>query len=99
MTFQHNPDNIRAHKMVAHVAREMAMEVYEYKCLRSNEFYATFPDMDEFVRSVAPTLKEAARKALGEMLAREDVSAIEKQDIYDALILDAVFDKGGYTVQ
>lgn len=83
-----NPDSF-AHHMVAHVQQEMAQNVYE-ELAKNDSFYKEWPDRNEFVRVCAPTLRDEARAVLAEQLARHDVSQVEKEQIYEALLLDAV---------
>jgi len=78
-----------AHKMVAHVQQEIAQSIYEQLAKR-DDFYKTWPDRAVFVKQCAPTLRDAARSVLSEQLARHDVSQVEKEQIYEALLLDAV---------
>lgn len=78
---------INAHVTVSKLAEEMAQEIYE-ELAKRNSFYAGCPHREAFVKRVAPTLREEARRTLGEMLARNDVSDAEKTTIHEALVLD-----------
>ncbi len=76
-----------AHKMVAAMQVEIAQAVYEEKAGRDNLFYKQWPDRKQFVRCVAPTLRDYARQVLSEHLgvSRDED---EKELIYEALLLD-----------
>lgn len=76
-----------AHKMVAHLQCEMAAALYE-TLAKKNDFYKRWPDLKEFVRVVAPTLRDHARATLAEMLQKPGVTPEEKEEIYEALLLD-----------
>ena len=78
-----------AHQMVAHVQQEMAQSVYE-ELAKNDQFYQQWPDRAAFIKMCAPTLRDAARGVLSEQLARHDVSHAEKEQIYEALLLDKV---------
>jgi len=80
-----------AHYMVAKVAREMAEELFELWASH-NEVYRAFEGKKgrrRFIDRVAPTLFEDARQTLAAMLGRDDVDQRMKDDIYEALTLDA----------
>lgn len=77
-----------AHRTVAHVAAEMAQEVFEYWA-KDNEWYARNKHLrSKIVTEVAKTLRPAAREALGEMLGRHDITEHVKAEIYEAIQLD-----------
>jgi len=78
-----------AHEMVAHIQVEMAQSIYE-ELAKNDIFYRDNPDRNVFVKACAPTLRDHARGVLSEMLARHDVSQVEKEQIYQALLLDKV---------
>ena len=79
-----------AHRMVAHVQQEMAQQVYEELASKNDKFFSEWPDRNAFVQMCAPTLRDAARGVLSEQLNRHDVPHAEKEQIYEALLLDAV---------
>jgi hypothetical protein len=83
-----------AHRMVAHLAEEMAGATYE-ELARNNAFYAANPDRSHAIKVIAPTLIPAARQTLTEMLLRHDVSDHEKAAIHEALVLDNSIPKPG----
>jgi hypothetical protein len=89
---------VHAHKMVAHIAEEMAQTVYE-ECASNNVWYEANPDRGTFVKFAAPTMIVHARQVLGEMLGRDDVSAKEKEEIFEALLADRAIPRGGSAVQ
>ena len=86
---------VNTHKLIANLCEEMANEVYEVCASKYDNWYAQNPDRKAFVRQCAPTLKEHARRTLGEMLARNDVPEAEKERIYDALVLDRTIPSTG----
>jgi hypothetical protein len=85
---------VNAHKLVSNLCEEMAQTIYEELAKRNN-FYAMYPDRREFVREIAPTLREDARRTLAEMLSRNDVALHEKEAIHEALILDKTIPQTG----
>ena len=84
---------IHAHKIVAHVAAEMAQAVYE-ECAKNNAWYAKYRDRAAFVRGLAPELIGQARAVLTDMLTRFYVSEHEKDSIMDALAADQTVPRG-----
>jgi hypothetical protein len=90
--------NITAHRLIAEVATAMAQEVYEELCSGSNALYKVHGDRDDAVRQWAPMLVKAAKVQLGQMLNNPTVSDYEKEQIYEALVLDATLPKGGLSV-
>jgi len=84
---------VHAHKMVAHIAREMAQAVYE-ECAKDNAWYAKYRNRAAFVRGLAPELIGQARAVLTEMLMRPGVSDYEKDTIMDALAADQTVPRG-----
>jgi hypothetical protein len=90
--------DVHAHKMVAHIAEEMAQTVYE-ECASNNVWYAANPDRRKFVKFAAPTMIVHARQVLGEMLGRDDVSDREKEEIFEALLADRAIPRGGSAVR
>lgn len=79
-----------AHKMVAELQVEMAQTLYE-ELAKSNQFYKDWPasKRNQWVKACAPTLRDHARSTLAEMLGHHDLTPQEKEDIYQALLLDA----------
>jgi hypothetical protein len=86
--------NITAHGMVAEMCVSLAQEVYEEKASK-NDFYAQYPDRDDFVRTWAPEFRQEARECLGAMLGRPDVDEATKDKIFEALCLDKALPKSG----
>lgn len=76
-----------AHKMVAELQVAMAHEVYDALASKDDKFYKEWNET-EFVNQVAPTLRDEARGVLAELLGRNDVSDHDKEQIYEALMLD-----------
>jgi hypothetical protein len=85
---------INAHKLVAHVAEEMAQEVFE-ELSKDNRWHAINKDRAAFVRTCAPTLRQEARGILAGMLERHDVSEHDKREIFEALMLDKQIPQSG----
>lgn len=86
--------DITAHKLVSHIAEELAGSLYE-DMASDNSFYKVNADQKDFIRRVAPMMRKSAKAVLGAMLERNDVSEAEKHTIYEALILDNVLPKTG----
>jgi hypothetical protein len=78
-----------AHVTVAKLQVEMAQEIFEVKASTDDKFYKEWKnDRSRFVNLVAPSLRDAARAALAELLGRHDVNEREKEEIYEALLMD-----------
>lgn len=79
-----------AHKMVADLQVEMAQALYE-ELAKSNNFYQDWPasKRNQWVKQCAPTLRQHARATLAEMLNQRGITDQEKEEIYEALLLDA----------
>lgn len=84
---------VHAHKIVAHIAMEMAQAVYE-ECAKDNAWYREHKDRGAFVRTLAPSLVSQARATLTDMLGRTGVSDHEKSVIMDALAADQAIPRG-----
>lgn len=84
---------VHAHKLVAHVAMEMAQAVYE-ACARDNAWYRGHRDRTAFVRALAPEMVPQARATLTDMLARNTVSEQDKAIIMDVLAADQAIPRG-----
>jgi hypothetical protein len=91
------PRDVHAHKMVAHLAVEMAQSVYE-EYAKDNVWYRANPNRRNFVKLAAPTMIVHARATLAEMLGRDDVAEKDKIEIYEALIADRAIPRGGSSV-
>lgn len=82
-----------AHKMVRDVQINMAHAIYDALASKphgeGDKFLADYPSEGAFVNMIAPTLRDQARATLAEMLARGDVSDHDKNEIYEALLMDA----------
>lgn len=90
---------VHAHRMVAHLATEMAQAVYE-RCARDNAWYRGHCDRAAVVRALAPELIPDARAALADMLARPGTPDEQKLLIMDALAADQTVPRGpGVTIQ
>ena len=81
-----------AHKLVAQTAKEMSQEIYE-KNAANNEFYAKYPNMDEYVSSCWPLYLDAARATLAQLLTTNIEESLKIQ-IHDALVKDATLRRG-----
>lgn len=82
-----------AHKLIAATAREMAEALFE-EWARENSFHAAFRTKKAralFVSRVAPKLFEDARRALTSMLGDPNIPESTKEQIYEAILLDATF--------
>jgi hypothetical protein len=88
---------LNAHRLVAETAVDMAQELFEVYA-RENEFYRALRAGNQitekaarlvFVERVAPKLLQDARQALALCLTQLDVSEGLKEEIAEALILDA----------
>lgn len=90
--------DITAHKLIADTAVAMAQDVYETMCSGSNAIYKVHGDRDDFIRQCAPTLVKAAKVALSQMLGDITVTEWEKEQIYEALMLDNCLPKGGTSI-
>lgn len=85
-------DHRMVHEMVKKTAQELAGAYYEWQAThtgRANDFYANFPSIDAFVRRDWPNFVRVAKECLVEQLKDPNVSPMEKQQIYDALLNDA----------
>jgi hypothetical protein len=77
------------HQLVADAAKAMAREVYQTMA-RDNDWYKLWPSEDEFTRKRWQTFIQNAREHLAEALQPHFLlSEAEKQQIYDALLLNA----------
>lgn len=83
------PSKHHAHWLVAKTAKEMAQEVYEANCSASNEFYRRHPDRKAWVEAVYGSLLDQARRALAALLGTSQISEKEKEQVHEALVLDA----------
>src|ERR1700681_579934 len=78
---------INAHRMVAHIAEEMAQALYE-ELAKNDAWYAQHQDRADAIKGMAPSLRQEARKVLAEMLGDEKTSQYDKERIYEALVND-----------
>jgi hypothetical protein len=81
-----------AHMLVAKMARDMACEIYE-DCARDNVFRKLNPNMEDFVERTYGSLLDQARQVLAAMLQRDDIGDLLKNQIYEALCLDEMFQR------
>jgi hypothetical protein len=79
---------VYCHKLIMETAKEMMGSVYEDLARGSNEFYAMWPDQDEFVRQKWGLMVAAARTTLAAML-QSPIDEGQKNLIHEALVLDA----------
>ena len=90
---------VHAHRMVAHLAAEMAQAVYE-RCARDNAWYRLNKDRDAVVRGLAPEMIPHARAALTDVMMRPGTPDEQRAIIMDALTADQAIPRGaGVTVQ
>jgi hypothetical protein len=87
-----------AHKMVAHLAQEMAHALYE-EAAKDNEWFREHPDPRPFVAIWAPRVLDEARAQLTDMLTRHDLPDDQKELIFDALKADREIPRGGVAVE
>lgn len=85
-----------AHKIVGELAEKMAQTVYEERA-KDNAFYAKFPNRSAFVKMFAPQFIPDARATLTDMLQAENISDAERENIFNALILDRTLPRGPHT--
>jgi|SRR5882724_1796478 len=81
----------RAHKMVLGIAKEMANECYEACASKSNDWYTRWPVRRNYIRQALPYFFVQARGQLARMLRMPGIPEDRKQEIAEALILDAQF--------
>ncbi len=82
------------HKLVAETAKQMAGAVYEEMARKNNEWYSQNPDMRAYVDRSWGFFVEDARRVLANMLGQRTISESEKENIYEALILDKSLVRG-----
>ena len=87
------------HRLIASTAMEMASEVYEDCCSKSDAFYKANPVLKKWVAKNWGMFVVTARETLGGMLGRNDIAETAKQTVYDALIADAALPNVGLTSQ
>lgn len=82
-----------SHRMVRDVQIGMAHEIYDALASKphgeGDRFVQDYPSETQFVNAIAPTLRDAARATLATILGRNDTSEHDKQEIYQALLMDA----------
>lgn len=90
MTVVAPPDfsQVMAHEMVAHVAKEMAGEVYDTWAKSSNVWYRQHKSRDKYIGESWGLYVEAARATLASMLAQPSTPELLKEQIHDALVKD-----------
>lgn len=85
-------DHRMVHVLVKKTAQEMAGAFYEWQATtgkRKNEFFASYPDLNAFIKRDWPNFVRAAKECLVEQLKDPSVSEMEKADIYEALLNDS----------
>lgn len=90
--------NVTAHEMVAELAVAMAQETYEELASKSDVFYGCNKNREDFVRHMAPLIREEAKQFLAGMLNDNSISDVEKEQIYEALKLDRHLKRGVTTI-
>lgn len=89
------PLDVTAHKMLDHLAVELAGSEYEEMASKHKEFYTQWKDQKEYIRYRAPYLLGPVKSLLADMLTRNDVSEAEKEQIHEALVLHNILPKSG----
>lgn len=88
MNLQHNNARKFTHKLIAKVAMEIAGEAYD-EMARDNLFYQKNPNAQHYVATNWHKYIDAAREALGKMLAMPGIHEDQKEIICDALVCDS----------
>ena len=85
-------DNRIVHFLVKKTAQELAGCYYEWQATmhrRGDDFYKAYPSVDAFVENDWPNFVKTAKQTMAEQLADPMVPDHEKEQIYEALTLDA----------
>lgn len=90
--------NVTTHRLIAETAVGMAQTVYEELCSGSNAIYKVHGDRTDFIKQCAPTLHKAAKVVLAQMLGDPRTPQSEKDQIYDALMMDRLLPTGGTSI-
>jgi hypothetical protein len=77
------------HKTIMKTAKEIAGAYYEIAASRDNRFYRAYPNQGGFIQQNWKNFVMTAREILTGMLSRPGISEHMKNEIYDALLLDA----------
>lgn len=91
------PKDVTAHWLIAELCSGVANEMYEILA-SDNRFYEQNQDRKRFVEHCAPMCKDISRALLTRMLDEPETSQMEKDQIYEALILDASLPKTGVSI-
>ncbi len=78
----------KCHWRIAKVAKEIAHIRYDAYA-SDNRFYAAYPDEDKFVRKFWGVYIDIARDLLANLLTDPMIGDGEKEEIYNALLLDS----------
>lgn len=83
---------VMVHEYVKKVAQSIAGEYYE-KAASNDDFYKAWPKQDAYIRRCWQDHVGVARACLTEMLKSAKYTAEQKEQIYDALLLDRTLPK------
>lgn len=86
-------DHRMVHHLIADTAKKLAGTYYEYAASNGkhgNDFYASFPDQETFIKDQWPNFILETKSVLTTMLTDPATPDAQKQDIYHALVLDGV---------
>lgn len=86
------------HERIAKTAKAFAGEFYEERARRDNAFFKEWPIERNFIRKHWHSFIGPARQVLTSMLGMNHVPEDQKEQIYEALLLDGgINPKGAYT--
>jgi hypothetical protein len=77
------------HFLIRKTAKELAGAFYEYQAVKSEEFYQSVPNLDQFVEQNWQNFVLVSKQVLTDCLTSGRLTDTEKQDIYEALLSDA----------
>lgn len=85
------------HWRIAEAAKEFAGEFYEARASFDNAFYKAWPNQRNFIRKNWKSFVGPARQVLTSMLNTPGRPEDQKEQIYEALLMDRVINpKGGF---
>lgn len=86
----------KCHWRIAKVAKEIAACEYE-EMAKDNAFFATWPKRRAFIQANWGLYIDPAREALTGLLSQPQFPDAAKEEIYEALMLDGVFNPRVFT--
>jgi hypothetical protein len=95
-------DHRMVHKLIKKTAQEMAGIFYEWQATQrryGDEFYKVYPNVEAFMKRDWPNFVRAAKECLVTQLNDPSVSDRDKEDIYEAMTLDATLPYSQQEVQ